>query len=87
MRTILLCVLVAGCGGSLQQQAPTIIRGTLGTLYGACQSVDVDDPTWRAICDRVDAVLPGGLNQLGAGPAELPADVAAREVTITIGAE
>lgn len=77
---------VIACGGTLQSAAPTIIRGTLGGLYGACQAVDLDDPTWNRICDGVSAALPFS-DQLGAGPAELPPDVAAREVTITIGSE
>lgn len=79
-------LLPVGCGGTLQSATPTVLRGTLGTLYGACQSVDVDDATWNRICDGVSAALPFG-SQLGAGPAELPPDVAAREVTITIGSE
>ena len=77
----------AACGGALGSLAPVIIRGTLGGLYGACQAVDVPDATWRKICGAVDQAIPEGLDQLGAGPAELPPDVAAREVTITIGAE
>ena len=84
MRAILLALVLCGCGGA--HHAPTVIRGTLGGLYGACQAVDVDDATWRRICDGVETALPF-LGQLGAGPAELPADVAAREVTITIGGE
>jgi len=72
--------------GTLQQTAPTVIRGTLGGLYGACQTVDSDNATWRRICDGVEQAMPA-LNQLGAGPAELPPDVAQREVTITIGGE
>lgn len=78
-------VVAASCGG-LAANAPTIIRGTLGGLYGACQTVDSDNATWRRICDGVELAMPH-LDQLGAGPAELPADVAAREVTITIGDE
>lgn len=74
-----LLLLGGGCGGA----APTIIRGTLGGLYGACQTVESDDKTWRQICDGVEQALPA-INALGAGPAELPDDVAARRVTITI---
>ena len=83
----LVALVFAACGGALGSIAPVIIRGTLGGLYGACQAVDVPDATWRKICGAVDQAIPEGLDQLGAGPAELPPDVAAREVTITIGAE
>lgn len=83
--SLAISVVVSSCGG-LGTHAPTIIRGTLGGLYGACQTVDSNDATWRRICDGVEQAMPA-LNQLGAGPAELPPEVAAREVTITIGGE
>lgn len=83
--TCLIGAVASACGG-LGQQAPTILRATLGGLYGACNTVESDDATWRKICDGVEQAMPA-LNQLGAGPAELPPDVAAREVTITIGGE
>jgi len=75
-----MCIACAGVG----EYTPTVIRGTLGGLYAACQTVESDDATWRRICDGVEQAMPA-LNQLGAGPAELPPAVAAREVTITIG--
>ncbi len=77
-----LIVFIVSCGG-LAASAPTVVRGTLGGMYAACQTVDSDDATWRRICDGVERSLPA-LDQLGAGPADLPADVASREVTITI---
>jgi hypothetical protein len=84
MRAIIVAVLVlsVGCGGA----APTIIRGTLGGMHGACQVVDVADSTWNAICQAVAVAVPYS-EQLGAGPAVLTPEDAAREVTITIGAE
>jgi hypothetical protein len=71
-----------GCGGVTPAQR-TVIHGTLGGLHGACAAVDVDNETWRHICDAVDKSLPF-LGQLGAGDAELPPDVAARPVAIVI---
>lgn len=81
---LLLLTLIAGCGAS----APTILKTTIGGLWGSCQLAPADLPRGlAAFCDRVAELAPGVMNQLGAGDAELPADVAAREVTITIGGE
>ena len=82
-------LLVPGCGAVSPQVASgiaNVIHGTLGGMYGACQAVDVDNRTWRNICDSVEKALPPGF-ALGAGDAELPPDVANRPVMIMIGAE
>ena len=77
-------VLASGaCGGYVHPHARTVINGTLGGMYGACQAVDVDNATWRNICDAVDRALPF-VGALGAGDAELPPDVAARRIAIVI---
>lgn len=57
-----------------------VFRGTLGGLLGACAATQGAHSTWDAVCDgaqQIDAVR--DLLQSGAGPAELPPDVAGRE--------
>ena len=81
---IALVVLLGGCGG-LGGHAPTILRTTIGALWGSCHVAQSDLPRGlAAFCSRVEQLAPGALEQLGAGDPVLPADVAAREVTITI---
>jgi len=84
MRTILLVAFLAGCGG-IGDHGPTILRTTIGGLWGSCQAAPADLPRGlAAFCARVTELAPGVMDQLGAGDPVLPADVAAREVTITI---
>lgn len=80
-------LLVSGCGlfddpGETAKDVVEhpVFRGTLGGLLGACAATQGAHPTWDTVCDaaqQVDAVQ--GLLQGGAGPAELPPDVASRE--------
>ena len=86
MRALAITALVlAGCGGSLSDNARTgltVIRGTLGGLYGACQASPSHSGAWADICDRVEQAIPVA-NQLGAG-SELPPEVANRKIEIVI---
>lgn len=81
---IVLTLSLTACSGTQQAVRDVtdhvVFRGTLGGLLGACSATQGAHAAWDTVCDaaqQIDAV--GDLLQGGAGPAELPPEVASRE--------
>lgn len=81
---IVLVLSLPACSGTQQAVKDVtdhvVFRGTLGGLLGACSATQGAHAAWDSVCDaaqQIDAV--GDLLQGGAGPADLPPEVAGRE--------